>query len=70
MRRIADALQSWNFNLCGVFLLDTQFMTDISKFFSGTLVALSAMINFEIPHVNVLTKMDLLNQTNKELVEK
>jgi len=28
------------------------------------------MINLEIPHVNILTKMDLLNKKNKQLVER
>ena len=30
-----------------------------AKFLSGVLSALSAMIQLEIPHINVLTKMDL-----------
>jgi len=70
MKRLTEALASWNFRVCGVFLLDTQFMLEMSKFFSGALVALSAMINLEIPHVNILTKMDLLNKKNKKLVER
>lgn len=70
MRKLVEALTSWNFRVCGVFLLDTQFMVETSKFFSGALVALSAMINLEIPHVNILTKMDLLTKRNKELVER
>jgi hypothetical protein len=41
----------------------------VSKFFSGALVALSAMISLEVPCVNVLSKMDLLNAANKELIE-
>jgi len=70
MRKLVNTLQSWNFRVCGVFLLDTQFMVETTKFFSGALVALSAMINLEIPHVNILTKMDLLNKRNKQLVER
>ncbi|GAA5797292.1 hypothetical protein HPULCUR_002673 [Helicostylum pulchrum] len=31
-----------------------------SKYFSGVLSAMSAMVNLEIPHVNVMTKMDLI----------
>uniref|UniRef100_A0A915KCJ2 GPN-loop GTPase 3 n=1 Tax=Romanomermis culicivorax TaxID=13658 RepID=A0A915KCJ2_ROMCU len=69
MKTLVDALQSWNFRPCAVFLLDTQFMLESTKFFSGTLVALSAMVNLEIPHVNVLTKMDLLSKRNKDFVE-
>jgi hypothetical protein len=49
-----------NFRVCCVYLLDSQFITDVSKFFAGTLTAMSAMVQLEIPHVNILSKMDLL----------
>ncbi len=32
---------------------------DASKFISGCMQALSAMVKLELPHVNVLTKMDI-----------
>jgi hypothetical protein len=32
----------------------------MAKYISGCLASLSAMIQFELPHINVLTKMDLL----------
>lgn len=43
-----------------MYLLDSQFLDDPTKYFSGVLAALSAMVNLEIPHVNVMTKMDLV----------
>lgn len=49
--------------------MDVQFMIDSSKFLSGTLAALSAMINLEIPHVNVLSKMDLLPKSVKKKLD-
>lgn len=60
MRRICESLQRWNFTVCGVYLLESQFIEDKGKYFSGVLSAMSAMINLEIPHVNVMTKMDLI----------
>lgn len=33
---------------------------DVTKFFAGTLSAMSAMINLEVPWINVLSKVDLL----------
>lgn len=69
MQALVKALQRMNFNLCSVFILDTQFMLEMSKFFSGTLVALSSMIALELPAVNILSKMDLLSKRNKDLVE-
>ncbi|XP_077995915.1 GPN-loop GTPase 3-like [Glandiceps talaboti] len=69
MRQLVDQLQHWDFRICGVFLIDAQFLVETSKFFSGILSALSAMVNLEIPHVNVMTKMDLLSAKAKKDVE-
>jgi GPN-loop GTPase len=49
-----------NINLCATYLLESTFIIDRAKYFAGTLSAMSAMIMLEIPHVNVLTKMDLV----------
>ena len=51
MRKIVDALQSWDFRLGAVFLLDTPFMLDVHKFLSGSLVSLSTMIALEVESV-------------------
>ena len=34
-------------------------MTDPTKFIAGSLQALSAMVQLEVPHINLLTKIDL-----------
>jgi hypothetical protein len=47
-------------NLCAAYLLEATFVVDRAKFFAGTLSAMSAMIMMEIPHVNILSKMDLV----------
>ncbi|KAI9810701.1 MAG: ATP binding protein [Thelocarpon impressellum] len=52
-----------NLNLCAAYLLESTFVVDRAKFFAGTLSAMSAMIMLEIPHVNVLSKMDLIKST-------
>ena len=56
--------------MCGVFLIDSQFVVDCSKFFAGILTALSAMIQLEIPHINVMSKMDLLNKKQLKRVDR
>lgn len=53
----------WNYNVCAVFLLDATFITDPSKFISGALLSLSAMVQLELPHLNVLTKCDLADRS-------
>jgi len=62
-------LKEKGYYLCAVFLLDSQFMIDPSKFLSGGLVALSAMTMLEIPHINVLSKCDLLSIEQRELID-
>lgn len=55
-----------SFNLCAAYLLESTFVIDKSKFFAGTLSAMSAMIMLEIPHINILSKVDLVrNQVSK-----
>lgn len=58
-----------NISLCAAYLLEATFVIDKAKFFAGTLSAMSAMIMLELPHVNILSKMDLVKGMigNKEL---
>lgn len=37
-------------------------MQDTPKFFAGVMTAMSAMLQLGIPHVNIMTKMDLLGK--------
>ncbi|KAI8620085.1 GPN-loop GTPase [Chytriomyces sp. MP71] len=60
MKQIVSCLGRMGYRTCGVYLLDSQFVQDVSKFFSGVMSAMSAMLQLECPHVNVLSKMDLL----------
>lgn len=62
MKQLVQQLEWWEFRVCGVFLVDSQFMVESYKFISGILAALSAMISLEIPQVIVMTKMDLLSK--------
>lgn len=45
-------------------------MTDGAKFLSGTMSALSVMVNLELPHVNLLSKMDLLSKSAKRQLDR
>lgn len=70
MRQLITTLQSFDFQICAVFLIDSQFMIDGSKFLSGTMAALSVMINLELPHVNILSKIDLLSKSARKQLDK
>jgi GTPase SAR1 family protein len=67
--RIIKMLKEKGYFLTAVFLIDSQFMLDPSKFLSGGLVALSAMTMLEIPHLNLISKCDLLSNDQKERIE-
>lgn len=62
MSRIINRIKSSGFtNLCCVFLADaTQCALEAHKFISNTFVSLATMTLIELPHINVMTKCDLL----------
>ncbi|ABW98080.1 fet5 (nucleomorph) [Hemiselmis andersenii] len=57
-------------SLYSIFLLDCQFIGDLGKFFGGTITALCCMLSLEIPHFNILTKIDLINHIPYSVFEK
>ncbi|KAG6066029.1 hypothetical protein E4U32_006614 [Claviceps aff. humidiphila group G2b] len=52
--------------MAAVYLLEATFVVDRAKFFAGTLSAMSAMLMLEVPHINVLSKMDLVKDQVKK----
>jgi GPN-loop GTPase len=54
---------SLNINLCATYLMEATFIVDRAKFFAGTLSAMSSMLMLGLPHVNILSKMDLVKGT-------
>jgi GPN-loop GTPase len=61
-KRLIEAMAGWGYagSMVSVFCIDAAFCVDASKFLSGSLLSLSAMIALELPHVSVLTKCDLM----------
>ncbi|KAL8156635.1 hypothetical protein AgCh_001641 [Apium graveolens] len=62
---VVSSVATWL--VCVVYLLDSQFMTYVAKFISGCMASLSVMVQLEPPHVNILSKMDLVR--NKKDIE-
>jgi GTPase SAR1 family protein len=62
-------LTTKGYNLLVVYCLDCQFMSDPAKFLSGSLVALSTMTMLQMPHINLLTKSDLLNDDDRRKID-
>lgn len=69
MRDLIRQLHSWDFRVQALYLLDSQFMADSPKFFGGCLTALSCMAQLEVPHINVISKMDLARGVDKRRLE-
>uniref|UniRef100_A0A1I8J5H8 GPN-loop GTPase 2 n=1 Tax=Macrostomum lignano TaxID=282301 RepID=A0A1I8J5H8_9PLAT len=51
-----------DYRLACVHLVDSHYCTDAGKFVAVLLTSLSAMLNLQLPHVNVLSKADLIEQ--------
>ncbi|XP_042297020.1 GPN-loop GTPase 2 isoform X2 [Sceloporus undulatus] len=65
LRNIFAQLAKWNFRLAAVHLVDSHYCTDPGKFISVLCTSLSTMLHVELPHINVLSKMDLIEQYGK-----
>ena len=59
-RTFVDWMRGQGWSMCAVYCLDCQFVSETPKFIAGSLQALAAMVQLELPHVNVLTKVDLV----------
>ncbi|KAI9459390.1 hypothetical protein F5148DRAFT_1287154 [Russula earlei] len=62
LKRIIERLGKCGFRLAAVHLCDSHYVTDAAKYVSLLLLSLRAMLHLELPHVNVLSKIDLLSQ--------
>ncbi|XP_065838240.1 GPN-loop GTPase 2-like isoform X2 [Oscarella lobularis] len=62
VRNIVQRLLKSNHRLAAVHLVDSHYCSDPAKFVSVLLTSLTTMIQLELPHVNVLSKVDLIEQ--------
>lgn len=62
---LARHLEQLGFKLCATYLLESPFIIDKPKFFAGVMSAMSAMVMLEVPHVNILSKIDLIKNDIK-----
>ncbi|KAI8589407.1 GPN-loop GTPase [Geranomyces variabilis] len=68
--QLVSTLHRLDYKVCGVYLLDATFVDSAPKFFAGVLSAMSAMVQLEIPHINVLSKCDLLPPAKRRDIER
>ncbi|TRM62264.1 hypothetical protein BD626DRAFT_59053 [Schizophyllum amplum] len=62
VKNIIGKLTKVNFRLASVHFCDAHYVTDASKYVSVLLLSLRTMLHLELPHINVLSKIDLLAQ--------
>ena len=51
--------------LTAVHLIDAHLCSDPGKYISALLLSLSTMLHLELPHINVLSKIDLIESYGK-----
>ncbi|KAF9049546.1 hypothetical protein BDZ89DRAFT_1006380 [Hymenopellis radicata] len=61
VKRIIERLGKGGFRLAAIHLCDAHYITDASKYISVLLLSLRAMLHLELPHINVLSKIDLIS---------
>jgi len=68
MTRITQQLvKALDLRLVVVHLVDSTLCVDAYRYISAVLLSLSAMMQLELPHVNVLSKIDMLMDHNDDL---
>jgi GTPase SAR1 family protein len=68
IRGLVDTMtRTWGLSLAAVNLVDSLHCTDASRFISVALMSLSTMLQLELPHVNVLSKIDLVENAEGDL---
>lgn len=67
LRNIIEKLTSkeHDFRLTAMHLVDSHYCSEASKFVSVLLTSLATMLQINLPHVNVLSKMDVAEQYGK-----
>jgi len=68
IHNLVKAMSSWGFTIVSAYLLDALFVLEPSKFISGCMLSLSCMIQLELPHINIITKMDLADRDEIESI--
>jgi GTPase SAR1 family protein len=66
MEKIVGYFKNY-FSCCIVYVVESQYLCDVNKYISGCLTALLSMSRFSLPHINVISKMDLMKEDEEAL---
>ncbi|XP_055614386.1 GPN-loop GTPase 2 [Uranotaenia lowii] len=67
MKNIFEKLDQLGYHLCTVHLVESHHCSEPHKFISTLLLSLHTMLQMGLPHVNVLSKADLLKEYESKL---
>ncbi|KZS97310.1 hypothetical protein SISNIDRAFT_482228 [Sistotremastrum niveocremeum HHB9708] len=62
LKKIVTKLGKSGFRLAAVHLCDAHYVTNASTYISVLMLSLRTMLHLELPHINVLSKVDLIKQ--------
>eukprot|EP00123_Amoebidium_parasiticum_P022235 comp82925_c0_seq1/m.48422 comp82925_c0_seq1/g.48422 ORF comp82925_c0_seq1/g.48422 comp82925_c0_seq1/m.48422 type:complete len:294 (-) comp82925_c0_seq1:206-1087(-) len=62
IHNIMKKLEAWNYRLAAVHLVDSHYISDPGKYVAILLTSLATMMQLALPHINVLSKMDLVEE--------
>jgi GTPase SAR1 family protein len=65
LKNIIQLLEKRNIRLCIVNLMDSHYCIDPAKYLSMLMISLKTMLRLECPHLNILSKIDLLGSYGK-----
>lgn len=61
--RIIEHFLKADYKCCALYMMESSFLQgDLSRYFGGVLTATSAMLQVGIPHINLISKMDLVDR--------
>uniref|UniRef100_A0A7S1RKH8 GPN-loop GTPase 2 n=1 Tax=Alexandrium catenella TaxID=2925 RepID=A0A7S1RKH8_ALECA len=68
MTKITQQLvKALDLRLVAVHLIDSTLCVDVHRYISAVMLSLAAMMQMELPHINVLTKIDLVMDNTDDL---
>lgn len=62
MKNIVKQFGKWDYRVAVAHLVDSHYCSDPFKYISVLLLSLQTMLRLELPHVNILSKFDLMEQ--------
>jgi len=67
VRSVLKKLEKLHMRICAVNLIDSHHCVEAAKYVAGLLISLSSMFHLELPQINILSKIDLVEKYESDL---